>query len=221
MARGFIFVLVALACCSAFVAAKKEQETWEQDPCEFKKCKKPVGSMCQVVEKKGRKTAECVCPEECDDEDSPVCSVYGRQYDNRCKLHKLACKKGKYIRVAYEGKCIASQEPCQDYEYEQFPRRLLEWFLHLKENDEFGSINPRSTTRSLSMQEKRSLAEWKFDLLDRKGDKKLDRRDFRDFRYSLMPLEHCADDFFKGCDDNGNKKITLDEWFECLNLDEE
>nr|XP_002735796.1 PREDICTED: SPARC-like isoform X1 [Saccoglossus kowalevskii] len=210
---------IMLLLCLA--AAKEWQETYDKDLCAKVKCKKPPGSMCTVVEKNGEPSTTCSCPTECSDEYEPVCSVFGREYDNRCKLHLQACSKRKHIAVAFEGKCIASQEPCSADEYMQFPHRLLLWFVHLKEIDEFGSIHPDSSLRTMDVAEREEIAKWKFDLLDRKGDGKLDRRDLRDFRYALMPLEHCADEFFKSCDVDNNVKLTLDEWYDCLKVSSE
>lgn len=38
--------------------------------------------------------------------------------------------------------CTASQKACTTDEFLQFPSRLLEWFMHLKEKNEFGRIDP-------------------------------------------------------------------------------
>ncbi|XP_070545250.1 SPARC-like [Ptychodera flava] len=221
--RAVLTVLMLFLCVTTNII-RAQQETWkelweESDPCATKKCKKPAGSMCEVVEKNGRKTATCVCPTECPHQLDRVCSVYGRQYDNLCQLHLEACNKKKHIGVAYKGKCIASQDRCENDEIAQFPHRLLQWFQHLREVDEFGTVDMESSISTLSVQRRQALAQWKFNELDRKGDGKLDRRDLKNFRYALMPLEHCASKFFNGCDADSNKKITLEEWFDCLEVE--
>lgn len=60
--------------------------------------------------------------------------------------------------------------------------------------------------------------QWKFNQLDDDGDGKLDKKDLLNFRYSLMPLEHCASDFFKTCANKKAKKITLEGWLQCLKV---
>ena len=60
------------------------------------------------------------------------------------------------------------------------------------------------------------FSQWKFDQLDRKHDDELDSRDLKEFRYALMPLEHCADDFFQMCDEDHNNRVSYEEWVDCL-----
>ncbi|CAK8679314.1 unnamed protein product [Clavelina lepadiformis] len=187
--------------------------------CMRKKCgRKPKGSWCQVLTKNGKRRPTCVCPEECDaNEAAPVCSVYGRQYDNKCFLHLEACKKKRKINVAYEGPCIASQTKCHSEQLREFPFRLMDWFVHLKDTDEFGSIDPRkSFPRTKTKQEREELAMWKFESLDKNNDEGLTNKELKRFRFALMPMEHCAKDFFKKCDANKNKKVELSEWKSCL-----
>ncbi|XP_033100086.1 SPARC-like [Anneissia japonica] len=214
-----LLIIAFIATASAAILNQRELSP-ENNPCYGYKCKSPVGSMCEVVEKGKKLKPSCVCPDECPSEVAPVCSVYGKQYDNLCLLHKTACQKKRAIPLAFFGECVAKTTPCTQSELEDFPHRLLEWFLHLREVDEFGQINPNNHVRNIPVQQRIELAEWKFELLNRKdGDDKLDRRDLREFRYALMPLEHCADNFFKMCD-KGDDVITLDEWIECLGVDD-
>lgn len=181
-------------------------------------CNKPRGSWCTSQMKKGKEKAVCACPEDCPDVFQPVCSVYGRQFDNLCKLHLYTCKKGKNIPMAYEGECIASQKKCKRDEYEQFPVRLLDWFMHLHQIDEFGRLDPNTNIKQVTSEERVMYATWKFNLLDEKKDGYLDKRDLLNFRYALMPLEHCANDFFKSCANKKSKKISLEGWIQCLKV---
>jgi len=192
----------------------------ERDVCENFKCRKPPGSMCTVDYSKGKPRPKCICPTNCPREMEKVCSVYGRTFDNMCRLHVEACRKKRRIEVAYQGECIAKQEPCTEYEKSQFPIRLMEWFFHLKEIDEFGHFSNVTSGATLVMtdRERSKLAKWKYDQLDRKGDGKLGRRDLKDFRYALMPMEHCAEAFFRKCDTNKDKGVDMDEWNTCLGV---
>ncbi|KAI8482050.1 hypothetical protein Bbelb_402260 [Branchiostoma belcheri] len=191
-----------------------------RDVCENFKCRKPPGAMCTVDYSKGNPRPKCICPTNCPREMEPVCSVYGRTYDNMCRLHVEACRKKRRIEVAYQGECIAKQEPCTEYEKSQFPIRLMEWFFHLKEIDEFGQLSNITSGATLVMtdRERAKLAKWKYDQLDRKGDGKLGRRDLKDFRYALMPMEHCAEAFFRKCDTNKDKGVNREEWYTCLGV---
>lgn len=185
--------------------------------CRLMKCRKPAGSVCHVVTtENGTRIPKCMCPKTCPGEQKPVCSAYGRQYDNACLLYKEACRRRRRIGISYYGECIARQGACSDAEGGQFPFRLLEWFLHLKEIDAFGTVDPSSSQASLDRQQRTLLAAWKFAALDREGDGELSRRDIKDLRFRLMPLEHCAEQFFRSCDKNDNKMISEEEWTSCL-----
>ncbi|XP_786595.1 SPARC [Strongylocentrotus purpuratus] len=195
----------------------------EDDLCKDVKCKKPRGSWCQVVEVDGSPKATCVCPKTCPgDQGSPVCSVFGKQYDSACELHKYACKRRKTIPMAFDKPCIASQKACTTDEFLQFPSRLLEWFMHLKEKNEFGRIDPNRRITLVDNALRMQVAMWKFDSLDRNNDRELDKAELLKFRYSLMPLEHCAAPFFTRCakriQGTDTKKISVAEWSGCLNV---
>lgn len=197
------------------------QATDEDDLCADFKCKKPRGSMCQVTEIDGVLKPSCVCPTSCvGEQDSPVCSVFGKQYANLCEFHKFSCKKRKSIPLAFEKPCIASQKACTKEEFSQFPYRLLEWFMHLKENDEFGRIDPNRRISYIDIAQREQVATWKFDALDTNEDDSLDKAELLRFRYALMPLEHCSSPFFVRCAKlHGEaKKISIQEWMECLKV---
>ncbi|XP_072164660.1 SPARC-like [Diadema setosum] len=192
--------------------------------CESMNCKKPRGSWCQVVMKEGVPTAECRCPVSCAGyPEKPVCSVFGKQYDNICEFHRFQCKKKKVIRLAFEKPCVASQQPCTKQEYSQFPYRLLEWFMHLKSEEEMGRIDPNQHIIDLGPEVRENVAMWKFDQMDENNDDQLDKRELLRFRYALMPLEHCAAPFFSRCakGDKIAKKISAQEWVDCLKVYDE
>jgi len=195
-------------------------ETSDAELCAKKRCgrTKPKGSMCTVEsDSTGRRRARCSCPKHCtNDYTGPVCSIYGREYDNKCLLHKEACRKRRFIKVAYDGHCIASQAKCERDELRQFPFRLLAWFVHLKQNEDFGTIDPSVTLEAMRAEKRQEVANWKFSKLDHDSDNVLTQRELRNFRYSLMPLEHCAKSFFRKCDKNRDSKLQMTEWNECF-----
>jgi len=187
--------------------------------CSLKRCGrvKPKGSMCKVVvSEDGFREASCFCPKSCPKINSPVCSIYGKQYNSECLLHMEACRKKRYMRIANQGECIASQERCAADELKQFPFRLLAWFVHLKQNDEFGTIDPTHTIKKMNADELESISNWKFEKLDKNNNSELSARELKRFRYALMPLEHCSKDFFRKCDENSDGKVQKVEWDNCF-----
>ncbi|XP_067093065.1 SPARC-like protein 1 [Osmerus mordax] len=183
--------------------------------CELLKCRSPIGSWCQVVPEHGLLVPKCVCPQTCPRKRAPVCSVLGKTYGNECLLHEEACRKRRRIGLAHAGPCLVPQANCTEEEFGQFPYRLLDWFLLLSRMGK--SYTPAAPPQScLSHARRTELAQRRFILLDRNRDGKLSRRDLRKLRYKRMPLEHCATDFFKSCDQNRNRKVTLREWTSCL-----
>ncbi|CAK6953035.1 SPARC [Scomber scombrus] len=104
---------------------------------------------------------------------------------------------------------------CTEEELGQFPYRLLDWFLLLSRMGE--SYAPAALPQScLSHTQRTQLAQKRFALLDKNKDGKLSRRDLKKLHYKRMPLEHCATQFFQSCDRNRNRKVTLQEWTDCL-----
>ncbi|XP_028648375.1 SPARC [Erpetoichthys calabaricus] len=188
-----------------------------EELCQLLKCHKPAGSWCQVVEENGIRIPRCVCPKTCPSDRAPVCSVLGKSYENACLFHKESCRKRRRTGLAHQGFCIAPWTKCSKMEFAQFPYRLLDWFLLLSQREHPQKKNGTSLPLNcLSYEQRKNLAERHFASLDRKKNGKLSRRDLRKILYRHMPLEHCATSFFKSCDMNGNKKITLNEWTKCL-----
>ncbi|XP_036071280.1 SPARC-like protein 1 isoform X2 [Oryzias melastigma] len=174
--------------------------------CELLKCHSPVGSWCQVVSENGIPQPK---------QREPVCSVLGKTYGNECLLHKEACRKRRRIGLAHMGACLVSKSECTEEELGQFPFRLLDWFLLLNRMGK--SYVPAALPQScLSYAQRTQLAQERFSLLDKNKDGKLSRRDLKKLQYKRMPMEHCAEPFFKSCDRNKNRKVTLKEWTNCL-----
>lgn len=68
-----------------------------------------------------------------------------------------------------------------------------------------------------------NAARWKFTNLDKNKNMNLDRREVKQFR-KLIPKQKntrkCSRTFLRYCDENTNKKISLDEWLSCTKLSE-
>lgn len=73
---------------------------YPKDPCQRVFCTK--GRMCVVNEDR---STTCVCPESCPEEYNPVCSVYRTEFNNKCELHKFACRLGVMVGIERQGKC--------------------------------------------------------------------------------------------------------------------
>uniref|UniRef100_H3AFJ9 SPARC-like 2 n=1 Tax=Latimeria chalumnae TaxID=7897 RepID=H3AFJ9_LATCH len=190
-----------------------------EELCKLMKCRKPAGSWCQVVEESGIRVPKCLCPKACPRlEAAPVCSVVGKSYLNQCLLHKEACRKRRKIGVAHNGQCVEVKAACSEEEYNQFPFRLLDWFVQLSEISRNGKISQATKQVCMSQAERLQLAEWQFHTFDRNKNGKLGQRELKKFRYKHMPLEHCARKFLQSCDIDGNRKIILKEWLSCLVL---
>jgi len=73
---------------------------WLADPCYNVFCTK--GRMCVI---NSDFSTTCVCPEACPDDYSPVCSVYLRQFNSTCRLHKFACRVEIIMGIERKGEC--------------------------------------------------------------------------------------------------------------------
>ena len=52
----------------------------------------------------------------------------------------------------------ASQAKCERDELRQFPFRLLAWFVHLKQNEDFGTIDPSVTLEAMRAEKRQEVA---------------------------------------------------------------
>ncbi|XP_028323856.1 SPARC-like protein 1 [Gouania willdenowi] len=224
-----LFVLLSFYTCTAMGgrALRRQREAEErlrpyigrvkpEKLCELLKCLRPKGSWCQVVEENTLLVPKCVCPQSCPRQRDPVCSVLGKTYGNECLLHKEACRKRRSILLAHTGACLIPKTVCTVEELDQFPYRLLDWFLLISrmESESHTPVPPPQSC--LSHAQRTHLAQQSFTLLDKNKDGKLSRRDLKKLHYKRMPLEHCATLFFQSCDRDRNRKVTLREWISCL-----
>ncbi|MED6287022.1 hypothetical protein CHARACLAT_012210, partial [Characodon lateralis] len=126
-------------------------------------------------------------------------------------------RKGEfsYPSVFVHSHALVPKSKCTEEELGQFPYRLLDWFLLLRQMGE--SYTPAALPQTcLSHAQRTQLAKERFTLLDKNKDGKLSWRDLKKLYYKKMPLEHCATPFFLSCDRNKNKKVTVKEWTACL-----
>ncbi|KAM9434112.1 SPARC-like protein 1 [Clarias gariepinus] len=181
--------------------------------CGLMKCYSPTGSQCQVVKNGDILVPKCVCPITCPRQNAPLCSVLGKTYINECLLHKESCRKKQRIGKAHDGPCLEAGV-CSDLELGQFPYRLLDWFLLISRMGK--QYTAAHTTSCITNRHRVQLAQNWFSILDRNKNGKLSMKDLKKLHYKKMPLEHCANTFFKSCDKNRNNKVTVNEWISCL-----
>ncbi|XP_021355081.1 SPARC-related modular calcium-binding protein 2-like isoform X3 [Mizuhopecten yessoensis] len=71
----------------------------------------------------------------------------------------------------------------------------------------------------LTVQEK--AAKWKFKCLDANANNMLERKELKQFRQEIpkrKDTRKCSRNFIRYCDADSNRKITLDEWIDCMGL---
>ncbi|XP_041362688.1 SPARC-like [Gigantopelta aegis] len=212
-----------------------EQRPVVTDPCRRKKCYR--GEECMVDE---NRNPVCICVQDCLDEFDKrywVCSKKNFTYESECHLDRDHCRcrrnlpecsgkqrNGGKIQLDYYGECKELTE-CPDHEFTEFPGRMKEWlFIVMKQlaaRDELGSYIKLLDSAKDDANHTDAII-WKFCDLDvSPQDKEVSRRELQYIVQSLKPLEHCLLPFLETCDKNNNRKITLQEWGNCLGLDKD
>lgn len=116
---------------------------------------------------------------------------------------------------------------CSEEEMNDFPRRMRDWLFNvmrdLAERDEIGEHYKAMEVEAETNLTRRwaNAAVWKFcDLDGEPHDRSVSRHELFPIRAPLVTLEHCIAPFLESCDSNGDHRITLKEWGNCLELDE-
>ncbi|KAJ7375385.1 hypothetical protein OS493_002145 [Desmophyllum pertusum] len=204
----------ALGCVFLHRAVTAEQPpATHKDPCQNVFCTK--GRMCVV--NKDRSTT-CVCPQSCPDEYNPVCSVYLRQFNNKCELHKFACRIGIMMAIERTGKCDfrgSDLEPCPVSRLLQFHDRYLEYLMAARERE----LDPNFTLESKRLdsltesEERKQIIEWEFSSQDSNQDGILDEHEIEAM---IDRDEDCMVGFMKSCDYDHHPGISRREWNTCF-----
>ncbi|KAL9967753.1 hypothetical protein ACROYT_G026045 [Oculina patagonica] len=193
------------------VAAEKPLDK-HTDPCRNVFCTK--GRMCVVNEDR---STTCVCPESCPDEYKPVCSVYLREFINKCELHKFACRIGIMMGIERIGKCDTKGNdfvPCPVSSLLQFHDRYLEYLMVARELELDPNFNIESKRlESLTYEERQAIIEWEFYSQDKNHNDILDADEIESM---IDRDEDCMVGFMKSCDYDHQKGISLREWNTCF-----
>lgn len=117
-------------------------------------------------------------------------------------------------------------QECKDEEMEDFPRRMRDWLFNvMRDLVEREEINDHYKAMELEAETNltrrwANAAVWKWCDLDLSHDRSVSRHELFPIRAPLMSLEHCIAPFLESCDPNDDHRITLQEWGNCLKLDE-
>lgn len=199
------FVLVGVF--SLQVATATQTTTTQKDPCYNVFCTK--GRMCVV--NKDRSTT-CVCPEVCPDDYKPVCSVYLREFNNTCKLHKFACRIGIMMGIEKTGKCDLKDTelvPCSVSRLLQFHDRYLAYLIAAREQEMY----PDFQVETWAYEDREEIIAWEFNNRDTNGDGILDEDEIGRM---IIPEEDCMMGFLKSCDYDHKPGISKKEWSTCF-----
>lgn len=212
---GARLLCFTLACVCLLTTATAEQSPVKpKDPCQRVFCTK--GRMCVVNEDR---STTCVCPESCPEEYNPVCSVYRTEFNNKCELHKFACRLGVMVGIERQGKCDDEGDkwkwgPCSTSSLQQFHDRYLEYLMFAREK-ELDPDFPLESKRleSLTYEERKAIIEWEFYGMDKNHNDILDKDEIK---LMIDPNEDCMIGFMKSCDYDQKPGISRKEWNECF-----
>lgn len=207
-----------------------------EDPCTDIYCS--AGKAC-VVSDKG--LGECKCVESCEVETDPrrrVCSNHNETWMTDCDLHRQRClcegdlpgcqdEMYKHLHIDYFGQCQQLPD-CEEEELADFPRRMRDWLFNVMRDMADRQILSKhykkleEETEDDETQKWSKAVVWKWcDLDGHPKDKRVSRHELFPIRAPLYTLEHCIAPFLDSCDPNDDHMITLKEWGNCLQLDEE
>lgn len=208
------------------------------DPCKGIRC--GAGRICQA-DGTDDGTAKCVCIPECPEETDSrrkVCTNLNETWDSACEVHRQRCmcntedprcrgEEVKHVHIDYYGQCRNMPE-CSENDLMDFPRRMRDWLFNvmrdLAARNELPEAYMELEHEAENNMTKRwtNAAIWKWcDLDGHPNDNSVSRHELFPIRAPLMALEHCIAPFLESCDPNNDHRITLQEWGNCLELEED
>lgn len=214
---------------------EEEEEDGEpipgRNPCEAKKC----GRGMDCVLKKNQAVCECVS--KCRQQDSRhnVCSKANVTFETECELDRQFClcshdlegckdQAFKKVKLDYYGACKKLPE-CLPQQLEEFRARVQEWlFRVMKDLKARKNLANYEDWLNAAKNEKHHghAVVWRFCQLDKKPrDTFMSRRELQFTIHSLKGMEQCIVPFLSDCDKNADRKISLEEWENCLNLEKD
>lgn len=206
------------------------------DPCKGIRC--GAGRICQAD---GGTDAKCVCIPECPEESDSrrkVCTNLNETWDSACEVHRQRCmcntgdsrcrgEEVKHVHIDYYGQC-RNMPDCSENDLMDFPRRMRDWLFNvmrdLAARNELPEAYMELEHEAENNMTKRwtNAAIWKWcDLDGHPNDNSVSRHELFPIRAPLMALEHCIAPFLESCDPNNDHRISLQEWGNCLELEED
>lgn len=205
------------------------------DPCKGVRC--GAGRICQA----DGAESKCVCIPECPEEIDTrrkVCTNFNETWESACEVHRQRClcnmddpqcrgEEVKHVHIDYYGRC-RNMPDCSENDLADFPRRMRDWLFNvmrdLAARNELPEAYMELEHEAETNMTKRwtNAAIWKWcDLDGHPNDNSVSRHELFPIRAPLMALEHCIAPFLESCDPNNDHRITLQEWGNCLELEED
>lgn len=211
-------------------------EVVPHDACHDKYC--GAGKVCQLT---AAGEAECVCIPTCPVEVDPrrkVCSNHNETWGSDCEVYQMRCmcdhgsemcrgEQYKHVHIEYYGVC-RDMKDCSTEDMADFPRRMRDWLFNvMRDMADREELSPyflkleREAETNLTRRWT-NAAIWKWcDLDGHPHDRSVSRHELFPIRAPLMALEHCIAPFLNKCDADDDHLITLKEWGQCLQLEED
>lgn len=104
----------------------------------------------------------------------------------------------------------------------QFLLDMVEVFIQQMTSNSTNQSNLPTQSETITKEEKANNAiRWKFNLLDKNGNSILERKELKHFRKNIpkkKDTRKCSRNFIRYCDENVDRKVTLEEWLECTSI---
>lgn len=118
-------------------------------------------------------------------------------------------------------------QDCSENDLADFPRRMRDWLFNVMRDlavrnelpEAYMELEQEAETNLTKRWTNAAIWKW-CDLDGHPNDNSVSRHELFPIRAPLMTLEHCIAPFLEACDPNGDHRITLQEWGNCLELEE-
>ncbi|KAM4052281.1 follistatin-related protein 5 isoform 2-T2 [Anomaloglossus baeobatrachus] len=180
--------------------------------CENKYC--GLGRHCVINQETGQ--AECVCMEHCKPHYKPVCGSDGEFYENHCEVHRAACQKKQKIIMVHNEDCFFKGDKCKATEYSKMKNTLLE-----SQNQRYvRKENEKENMDKFAV--KKTLVDQLFKYFDEDSNGLVDTNELsqviRQEGFGKNMYECSLFDLIKYDDFNGDKHLSLDEFYRAFRI---
>lgn len=183
-----------------------------QGSCENKYC--GLGRHC-VINQETRQ-AECACMEHCKPHYKPVCGSDGEFYENHCEVHRAACHKKQKIFMVHNEDCFLKGDKCKSTEYIKMKNALLDSQNQKRARKE----SEKENTDKFGL--KKILVDQMFKYFDSDSNGLVDTNEITQIikqeGFGKMLRECSLYDLMKYDDSNGDKHLSLDEFYRAFRI---